>query len=102
MGFRRVLFRSIAEHKFNWACNKNREGGHGSQIAVPLCIFRRAVGLSTRSYGIRTGDGRTGCADYCAGAATRDRSEEHTSEIQSLMRTSYAVFCLKKKKTKQK
>src|SRR3546814_8078922 len=27
-----------------------------------------------------------------------DRSEEHTSELQSLMRTSYAVFCLKKKK----
>src|SRR3546814_2648948 len=31
--------------------------------------------------------------------ATRDmRSEEHTSELQSLMRISYAVFCLKKKK----
>src|SRR3546814_9892397 len=29
-----------------------------------------------------------------------NRSEEHTSELQSLMRTSYAVFCLKKKKTK--
>src|SRR3546814_18444302 len=28
------------------------------------------------------------------------RSEEHTSELQSLMRTSYAVFCLKKKTTK--
>src|SRR3546814_4402412 len=28
------------------------------------------------------------------------RSEEHTSELQSLMRTSYAVFCLKKKKIK--
>src|SRR3546814_7353898 len=28
-----------------------------------------------------------------------DRSEEHTSELQSLMRISYAVFCLKKKKT---
>src|SRR3546814_1739559 len=27
------------------------------------------------------------------------RSEEHTSELQSLMRSSYAVFCLKKKKT---
>src|SRR3546814_5621161 len=27
------------------------------------------------------------------------RSEEHTSELQSLMRTSYAVFCFKKKKT---
>src|SRR3546814_8859288 len=30
------------------------------------------------------------------------RSEEHTSELQSLMRISYAVFCLKKKKTKDK
>src|SRR3546814_3173098 len=29
------------------------------------------------------------------------RSEEHTSELQSLMRISYAVFCLKKKQTKQ-
>src|SRR3546814_1248607 len=32
---------------------------------------------------------------------TRLRSEEHTSELQSLMRISYAVFCLKKKKTTQ-
>src|SRR3546814_1517528 len=32
--------------------------------------------------------------------ATAARSEEHTSELQSLMRISYAVFCLKKKKTK--
>src|SRR3546814_2019110 len=31
----------------------------------------------------------------------KDRSEEHTSELQSLMRISYAVFCLKKKTTKQ-
>src|SRR3546814_1143080 len=31
-------------------------------------------------------------------AHTDDRSEEHTSELQSLMRISYAVFCLKKKK----
>src|SRR3546814_2605682 len=30
------------------------------------------------------------------------RSEEHTSELQSLMRISYAVFCLKKKKPKHK
>src|SRR3546814_3944681 len=30
------------------------------------------------------------------------RSEEHTSELQSLMRISYAVFCLKKKKTQEK
>src|SRR3546814_8198790 len=32
-----------------------------------------------------------------AGADWEDRSEEHTSELQSLMRISYAVFCLKKK-----
>src|SRR3546814_3999048 len=31
-------------------------------------------------------------------ARCRNRSEEHTSELQSLMRISYAVFCLKKKK----
>src|SRR3546814_7900199 len=31
-------------------------------------------------------------------ASSWDRSEEHTSELQSLMRISYAVFCLKKKK----
>src|SRR3546814_4417549 len=34
------------------------------------------------------------------GLAQAFRSEEHTSELQSLMRISYAVFCLKKKKTK--
>src|SRR3546814_6721500 len=34
-------------------------------------------------------------------AASPSRSEEHTSELQSLMRISYAVFCLKKKKEKQ-
>src|SRR3546814_8379843 len=33
---------------------------------------------------------------------TGRRSEEHTSELQSLMRISYAVFCLKKKKQKRK
>src|SRR3546814_5624250 len=34
------------------------------------------------------------------GDCSRVRSEEHTSELQSLMRISYAVFCLKKKKYK--
>src|SRR3546814_6462953 len=33
--------------------------------------------------------------------ATSERSEEHTSELQSLMRISYAVFCLKKKNEKR-
>src|SRR3546814_3644586 len=34
-------------------------------------------------------------------ARREERSEEHTSELQSLMRISYAVFCLKKKKKQQ-
>src|SRR3546814_2769364 len=34
---------------------------------------------------------------YIAGFSINTRSEEHTSELQSLMRISYAVFCLKKK-----
>src|SRR3546814_8322359 len=37
-----------------------------------------------------------------ASAFNNARSEEHTSELQSLMRISYAVFCLKKKKYKKK
>src|SRR3546814_6626313 len=39
-------------------------------------------------------------ADRARGSGLR--SEEHTSELQSLMRISYAVFCLKKKKNKSK
>src|SRR3546814_4962187 len=35
----------------------------------------------------------------CRQRSKQGRSEEHTSELQSLMRISYAVFCLKKKKT---
>src|SRR3546814_7203784 len=38
---------------------------------------------------------------FAARTGRADRSEEHTSELQSLMRISYAVFCLKKKKTQQ-
>src|SRR3546814_10671522 len=43
----------------------------------------------------------TEISDFAAvGRDERVRSEEHTSELQSLMRNSYAVFCLKKKKIK--
>src|SRR3546814_3424411 len=42
-------------------------------------------------------DGLTGRRILVATAGQNQRSEEHTSELQSLMRISYAVFCLKKK-----
>src|SRR3546814_5145866 len=52
----------------------------------------------------KVSSGASGDIQYATGLA-RDmvtrRSEEHTSELQSLMRISYAVFCLKKKKTTQ-
>src|SRR3546814_1538909 len=43
-----------------------------------------------------------GLHDGCRRRCERRRSEEHTSELQSLMRISYAVFCLKKKNTRQR
>src|SRR3546814_1018940 len=60
-------------------------------------LFRSRVRSRRSDFGacLRTSD--------CERTAGRDsrRSEEHTSELQSLMRISYAVFCLKKNKTKQ-
>src|SRR3546814_3785226 len=56
-------------------------------------ILTRAEGVYfTTDHGDKVIDGSSGlfCVDH--------RSEEHTSELQSLMSTSYAVFCLKKKK----
>src|SRR3546814_6670200 len=41
---------------------------------------------------------KAGIPEYWEGDPCQPRSEEHTSELQSLMRNSYAVFCLKKKK----
>src|SRR3546814_5131246 len=48
--------------------------------------------------GARGGHGEGGDRDDPAVLAAPARSEEHTSELQSLMRISYAVFCLKTKK----
>src|SRR3546814_4404566 len=47
----------------------------------------------------RRGAGCAGMAPLRVEEDASDRSEEHTSELQSLMRISYAVFCLKKKNT---
>src|SRR3546814_2031597 len=52
-----------------------------------------------RSYGLPQASLNGGYTETLRSAS---RSEEHTSELQSLMRISYAVFCLKKKKTQKK
>src|SRR3546814_20555887 len=53
-----------------------------------------------RSLSATTGSRRVWILDHETRAFQPFRSEEHTSELQSLMRISYAVFCLKKKKQK--
>src|SRR3546814_1388276 len=55
-------------------------------------VFRQARSAGARSRPGRSRRARSGAAQ------SEGRSEEHTSELQSLMRISYAVFCLKKKK----
>src|SRR3546814_10268497 len=52
------------------------------------------VAFREKSIRVETSESKKGRRRY--------RSEEHTSELQSLMRISYAVFCLKKKKTHRK
>src|SRR3546814_4370978 len=51
--------------------------------------------------GLQTGPRAHISTDLLTCPAGKARSEEHTSELQSLMRISYAVFCLKKKKHTQ-
>src|SRR3546814_6610733 len=66
-------------------------GNEAAHRRVAGLAVRPPAGAARRRSGYR-------CLDpFLAGARGRKRSEEHTSELQSLMRISYAVFCLKKK-----
>src|SRR3546814_1450345 len=84
--------------------------GDVDEVILPVTIVPQnpgtAIDLTLRAeYGV--------CKDICilredhlqhriaAQPVADPRSEEHTSELQSLMRISYAVFCLKKKTTKE-
>src|SRR3546814_8094222 len=83
----------------------DREGDFDPQVSLPQrrCrgrpreAARRGLGLQCRRHHAHAGDPRLPPAPEDRGR----RSEEHTSELQSLMRISYAVFCLKKKKKKK-
>src|SRR3546814_5927694 len=63
----------------------------------PGNYFERQISRWSRQYREDETAGRNADMD-----AVIDRSEEHTSELQSLMRISYAVFCLKKTKNVNK
>src|SRR3546814_4418653 len=74
---------------------RSRHRGPGLQ-AVRLDRIDRDPDLAGRRPSADADDG--GLHAQCQTAPGTGRSEEHTSELQSLMRISYAVFCLKKKK----
>src|SRR3546814_3921112 len=89
-----------------WVCPSTRP----QEIVInasPAQVTKRKLGEPFVAHQSRFVD-----RSHCGSAATRgarrasgkarERSEEHTSELQSLMRISYAVFCLKKKTSTQK
>src|SRR3546814_10340307 len=72
---------------------------NGGAILVPADkVYRTRMQLASQGLP-RSGEAGFELLDKTRfGASQFTRSEEHTSELQSLMRISYAVFCLKKKK----
>src|SRR3546814_9979018 len=90
-----TLFRSALPHGLDdWAEQRRR-------IAldyVKIITDRNARALGEKDPAQRLAAQQEMAATAVDPARARERSEEHTSELQSLMRNSYAVFCLKKKK----
>src|SRR3546814_1658731 len=80
------------------ASHAGRKAGPQIRLGAVQASASRVAGKARRAAQAVLGDPRMrAMLDQRSG---RDhRSEEHTSELQSLMRISYAVFCLKKKKT---
>src|SRR3546814_4875733 len=94
--------RGEGNHRHGQA-RRTRRRREGARRQGPLDDLRRDRGTQGRAgQVIRSGWGAMGrAARRRAALCTRERSEEHTSELQSLMRNSYAVFCLKKNNKKQ-
>src|SRR3546814_3428014 len=76
----------------------------GVKRNAAYCASKAAVAAITRCLAVEWANKGIRVMTVAPGYIETDlnkRSEEHTSELQSLMRTSYAVFCLKKKTMKQ-
>src|SRR3546814_2863173 len=67
-------------------------------VALGYTMVYGIIGLINFAHGDVVMIGAMAATMIASAMVGGDRSEEHTSELQSLMRISYAVFCLKKKK----
>src|SRR3546814_6844593 len=90
-----TLFRSLgvagaAEHAARLRGKREDVAGLGK-------VARLRVGAHRGAHGMRAVVGGNAGGDALGGLDADGRSEEHTSELQSLMRISYAVFCLQNK-----
>src|SRR3546814_3490210 len=72
----------------------------GIALRLPAAGTQKDARRRRHRADLRIGLGQFGLVGLTHGVHHVERSEEHTSELQSLMRISYAVFCLKKKKQK--
>src|SRR3546814_1599607 len=86
-GKKGIIFGALDEHSIAWQAARSIKAAGGKFVLTNTPIALRLGKLNQ-------------LADECQTTiiSADARSEEHTSELQSLMRISYAVFCLKKKK----
>src|SRR3546814_10276766 len=88
---------------YSYVCGSRGPGGE-CERGAPGQPSVRSIAVPARRASLNWTAGRhrfyqgNSCHKRMPLNANRTRSEEHTSELQSLMRISYAVFCLKKKK----
>src|SRR3546814_8535770 len=93
------IIRDVTEPSIKVRPNFNIRGTgvRWSEFAGNIRNMLRSTAIGV-GIGILPGIGGSASNLVSYGAARQERSEEHTSELQSLMRLSKAVFCLKKKK----
>src|SRR3546814_3516190 len=82
--------------RYAWSRSTVGAEQHASSFAAPSSSGGESAVTCSAAW---SGPGNSRIAKSGRAESASIRSEEHTSELQSLMRISYAVFCLKKKKT---
>src|SRR3546814_10324608 len=102
----RIVFAGDAAHRVSpfGACGANSGVQDTDNLGWKLALVSRGLAPETLIDSYATEREQAADENILNSSRSTDfitpkRSEEHTSELQSLMRISYAVFCLKKKKT---